>query len=267
MSSRVLEKRPPDAASEPRRAPPRRSGVSDVSSKAFYDQFSTDLAAYSRTRARYLDAVDRVIVARCKGGVKSFLDVGCGDGRRGAALSRRIKARRTVLVDESPAMVDIAAERAAECNVREADVSASDFETAERFELITCLWNVLGHIPAARRVAALRNIRRHLSPGGRVFIDVNNRHNLAAYGIRRVASNLVRGAVRGDEVGDITLVLRSRSGPITTHSHIFTDRELRRLLGQAGLVVGRRWSIDYGQGTVARWTWMGQLLYECGAVM
>ena len=48
------------------------------------------------------------------------------------------------------------------------------------FDIITCLWNVLGHIfPFARRIEVLRKFARLLSPQGKLFIDVSHRYTLA----------------------------------------------------------------------------------------
>ena len=53
----------------------------------------------------------------------------------------------------------------------------------ETFDVITCLWNVLGHVREfENRVRAMRAMKKLLSPEGRCFIDVNHRYNARAYG-------------------------------------------------------------------------------------
>ena len=57
-------------------------------------------------------------------------------------------------------------------------------EVEDRFSVITCLWNVLGHVETnQKRLTALTRMRRLLSDDGVIFIDVNNRYNAVNYGV------------------------------------------------------------------------------------
>lgn len=65
----------------------------------------------------------------------------------------------------------------------------------EPFQVITCLWNVFGHVPEQHRLIFLENLRNLLAREGRLYIDVNNRYNSRAYGWKVVLKNMLRDFV------------------------------------------------------------------------
>ena len=101
------------------------------------------------------------------------LDVGCGFGDTTQQLARRVGPSGSVLgVDAAPRFIATAAAEAAQAelsNVRfeVADVEARSFE--ERFELA---FSRMGTMFFANPVAALRNVREALVPGGRLAMTV-----------------------------------------------------------------------------------------------
>ena len=155
-----------------------------------YDQLAPHYRELAQQKCNYLDAVDRFIVAHARTPVGSLLDVGAGDGVRGVALARRLGARRIVLCEP-------AAEFARRCESLGVDevwrMGAEQLpDAAPAFDIIVCLWNVLGHLPDhASRVAALSRMKALLNPSGSIFFDVNNRHNAHAYGRMRVLARRV----------------------------------------------------------------------------
>ena len=66
-----------------------------------YDALAPHYREYSRGKSAYLDAVDRFILDNVPAGASSLLDVGAGDGVRGMALARALKAKRVVLCETS----------------------------------------------------------------------------------------------------------------------------------------------------------------------
>lgn len=74
------------------------------------------------------------------------------------------------------------------------DIAASAPRVSGQFDLVTCLWNVLGHVHgAAQRCRALANLAWLLAPDGLLILDVNNRWNVRSYGWRAIR-NIVYGA-------------------------------------------------------------------------
>lgn len=143
---------------------------------------------------------------------------------------------------------------------------AEDLEggaVAERFDVITCLWNVLGHIRGAdTRVRALNAAAQLLSPAGLLFVDVIHRYNVQSYGLTMTAARRLRDRLApGDSNGDVKARWRTAAGEISTYGHVFTEWEMRRLAAAAGLKCEQRIVIDYETGEIRRASWMGNLLY------
>jgi len=93
-----------------------------------------------------------------------FLDVGCGPG---AALQRAARAGASVAgVDPSAAMVERAARRVPEAEVRLGSAEEIPFEN----DAFTVAINVSSFHHWADREAGLREMRRVLAPGGRLHI-------------------------------------------------------------------------------------------------
>src|SRR5262249_18060715 len=116
-----------------------------------YDAFAASYRSYAESRELYLRAIDDIVISRVRH-ANSLLDVGAGDGLRAIQIGRAAGVSRLVLLEPSPGM-------RARCP-EGAEVWPSAIEeipdAAPSFEVITCLWNVLGHIQGAqRRVYAL----------------------------------------------------------------------------------------------------------------
>lgn len=227
-----------------------------------YDALAPHYRAYADARSAYIEAVDAFVHAHAPAGSRSLLDVGAGDGVRGMALARRLGIDRTVLCDAS-----------AEMAVRCAALGATEVWTCrgedmpvdgEPFDLVICLWNVLGHVtPPSARVEALTRMRRLLAPQGRLFLDVNNRHNAAAYGALRVIGRVMLDAVLPDERrGDTSFEWEVAGRRLPARGHLFTLREVESLARLAGLSMVRRVAIDYRSGAVSPWFFRGQLVFE-----
>ena len=180
-----------------------------------------------------------------------MLDIGAGDGVRALRIAQTAELRDVVLLEPSAAM-----RRHWGAGVTAWPVRAEELHSQHgQFDVITCLWNVLGHIfPASARVEVLRQCSRLLAPGGRIFIDISHRYNTAHYGWAATAWRFLRGSS-----GDVTVVFNPEG--IRTTGHVFTDREFRQLCRTAGLSIERRFVVDYATGAVRQWSFQGQLLY------
>jgi SAM-dependent methyltransferase len=101
------------------------------------------------------------------------LDIGCGFGDTSRQLAELVGAEGSVLgVDAAPHFIQTAREEAAQAGVDNAsfavvDVEAHTFE--ERFDLA---FSRMGTMFFANPVAALRNVREALMPGGRLAMVV-----------------------------------------------------------------------------------------------
>ncbi len=144
------------------------------------------------------------------------------------------------------------------------DMRAEDLcHKQAEFDVITCLWNVLGHIfPSAGRAEVLRQFARLLSPGGRIFIDVSHRYNARHYGVLPTAFRFIKDCLLPHEKnGDVTAAWNLGEAQCATRGHVFTHKEFRALCQAAGLTIEKRFVVDYATGQQHRWSINGNLLY------
>jgi SAM-dependent methyltransferase len=227
-----------------------------------YDALAPYYREYARKKTVYLNAVDRFILDNMPGDAESLLDVGAGDGVRGMALANQKGIKYVVLSD-------LSAEMAARCReLNPADVwhAAAEKlpEVERRFDIIICLWNVLGHIEnRAGRVEALTGMRRLLSDKGNIFFDVNNRHNTSAYGWWKVFGRICIDTIQPDEKrGDATFDWKIGNESIPAMGHLFTPAEIEGIIKDSGLLIKTKIAVDYHNGLLSTQLLKGQLLYQ-----
>jgi 2-polyprenyl-3-methyl-5-hydroxy-6-metoxy-1,4-benzoquinol methylase len=226
---------------------------------AAYTLLAPYYAAISSRRQCYLRSIENAVVSRIPAGSKSLLDIGAGDGSRALEIARRCGIANIVLVEPSLGMAARAAGIVKMWNVRAEEFS----DCSSQFEVITCLWNVLGHICGVEsRARAMKIMGRLLTPGGRCFVDVTHRYNLRSYGIFSTVARFIRDSIcYKNESADVTATWRFGDKTISTYGHVFTDHEIRQLAHAAGLEIEHRIAVDYDSGKIRRFAFTGNLLY------
>jgi 2-polyprenyl-3-methyl-5-hydroxy-6-metoxy-1,4-benzoquinol methylase len=224
-----------------------------------YDRLGPVFANIAEKRRSYLDSVDRLVISGIPSGSRSMLDVGAGDGARARRIAQARDIAELVLLEPSVAM------QSKECwDAKLLAMRAEELHlVAAEFDVITCLWNVLGHIsPAAARLEVLHQFGRLLSSQGRIFVDVQHRYNLRQYGAIPTALRFVQDHVRWNETnGDVVVAWDIQQVRCTTRGHVFTHREFRSLARLAGLSIENRLVVDYATGDCRRWSIEGNLVY------
>jgi SAM-dependent methyltransferase len=235
-----------------------------VSTADIYDALAPHYREYAERKSAYLSAIDSFIAAHAPRNPAALLDVGAGDGVRGMALAKALGAGIAVLADASVEMIA----RCRLLNPAESWLCEAQKlpATSHRFDVILCLWNVLGHLPdRATRVQALRAMHAVLAPGGRVFFDVNNRQNARNYGRLRVFGRVIADAIMPDERrGDAAFEWKIGETSFPAMGHLFTPAEIEGIVRDSGLRVIRRAAVDYATGEISASRWGGQLVYELG---
>lgn len=235
-----------------------------VSSADIYDALAPNYREYAEKKSAYISSVDRIIVDNAPKGAKSLLDVGAGDGVRGMALAKMLKISSIVLCDYSAEMIL----RCKELRPDEVwQAAAEDLpETNRRFDVIICLWNVLGHLKGrSERVQALKNMSALLAKNGRIFFDVNNRHNASAYGWLKVFCRIAIDSISPDERrGDASFDWKIGDKVFPAMGHLFTPSEIEGIINDSGLRLLQRVAVDYASGTPAKSPLKGQLVYMVG---
>jgi SAM-dependent methyltransferase len=112
------------------------------------------------------EAVDRVIRLHAPR-ARTLLDVGCGTGKHLAALRHSYDVQG---LDINPDLLQVAAGNCPDVPLHEADMA--DFELAERFDAITCLFSAIGYVRTVERMrSAIAAMTRHLAPGGVLLVE------------------------------------------------------------------------------------------------
>jgi 2-polyprenyl-3-methyl-5-hydroxy-6-metoxy-1,4-benzoquinol methylase len=221
-----------------------------------YDQIGPVFARIAEKHRSYLDAVDQLVISGIPSGSHSMLDVGSGDGVRARRIAQARNIAELVLLEPSLAMQD--------GNATAHTMRAEDLHLVQpEFDVVTCLWNVLGHIfPAASRLEVLHQFARLVSPQGRIFVDVHHRYNVRHYGAIPTALRFLHDHLRWKETnGDVVVAWDVEEVRCTTRGHVFTHREFRSLAQAAGLNIETRFVVDYATGERRRWSIAGHLLY------
>jgi SAM-dependent methyltransferase len=231
-----------------------------------YDRIAPFFSDISDRRKRYLASIDRLVAAMVPSGSRSLLDAGAGDGRRALLIAKDCGLDEVVLLEPSPGMMKEPAAASAVWKLRAEDLGPerAGVEGCNRhFDVITCLWNVLGHIrPEVARLHVLRELGELLSPEGRLFVDVNHRYNSRAYGLFQTVGRFLHDRLSPNEAnGDVTVSWNFGKEQYRTYGHVFTDQEIRRLSEQANLVVCERVVVDYETGETRDRAWDGNLFY------
>lgn len=113
---------------------------------AAYDRVAPFFSDISGRRKRYLDSINELTVARIPSGSHSLLDVGAGDGKRARRIARQAGLQDIVLLEPSAEMMKDSPNSDGIWKIRVEDVGRKDGGPASRrFDVVTCLWNVLGH--------------------------------------------------------------------------------------------------------------------------
>jgi 2-polyprenyl-3-methyl-5-hydroxy-6-metoxy-1,4-benzoquinol methylase len=219
---------------------------------AAYDRIAPGYRELSERRRAYLDAVDAEILRRVPRGAGSLIDVGAGDGRRAVAIAERAGVSRVVLVEPSAGMRGLIAQGVEVWNQRVEAMA----DPGARFDVVLCLWNVLGHVPGELRVAALRNLGSLCSAGGLIVLDVIHGYNVAECGLGVVLRRLL-----SSRSGDVPVKWRTAAGDVETVGHVFTAGEMEGLFREAGLDVVERIVLNYETGRRESWAALGNLLY------
>ena len=230
------------------------------SSSEFYTGFAKTYENYASLRTAYITAVNKFVVDEI-GSANTIIDVGSGDGMRATLLARNLEAQHLTLVDNSDGMIGRLVE-IKDVSVIKADISNYD-ESEEKYDLVLCLWNVLGHIPEQKRKTALKNLASLMNNSGVLILDVNNRYNVPQYGIVSVIKNSLKDFFFPRKSnGDFELSINTGSEMIRTVVHIFNPFEMEKLIQSAGLKIVNKRVINYKDGSSSKSIFGGQLVYK-----
>lgn len=225
-----------------------------------YDAFAHHYRRYSEQKSAYIQSVNQLIIQRFGRAIVNMLDFGAGDGVRGMMLAKDLRCQRLVQGDISPEMLRRCQQLGAATEVW--DLNTSVLDRTENFDLIVCLWNVLGHVDGSdARASVLHQLKARLAPGGRICFDVNNRHNRIYGRVRVLARRILDWVYPDPRRGDAVFDWEIDGVSYPAYGHLFTFAEVGGLLASAGLAIDEWCAVDYISGDVSGKVDQGHLFF------
>jgi SAM-dependent methyltransferase len=233
-----------------------------LSTAEIYDLFASSYRSYSNSKRLYINAVDEQILSIFPHEIDCVLDFGSGDGVRGAQLVSKLKVKSFYQADISKEMIKrCKAIGAAKDVLLTSDVNW--YKNLPPLDAVFCLWNVLGHINGTdERVQVLRLLCQLLKPGGKIVVDVNNRHNVEYGWIRSVVRRGLDKVFPNYKRGDVTFEWSIGDKKFPANGHFFTEAEVRYLAKFAGLEILSIRAVSYKHGVFSDNLNFGQLFIE-----
>lgn len=229
--------------------------INRISSSAeYYNLVADEYEMLRIKRSAYLDKIDSLIISDFFMKAKRILDVGSGDGSRGLKIFQGICADEIWMVEESRKMAE-QIKMGERIKVYVGPIQ--NFRSEQKFDLILCLWNILGHISSfAERVQVLTMLKSFLSDDGLIAIDINNRHNIRHYGVKNVMINIIKSMFMS-EPGWFLISNHKATTKVYIHSYF----EIRRMISLSGLKIKSFRVIDYDNGDEHSNLLKGQFLF------
>ena len=234
--------------------------MSRTPSQKMYDNLAFGYRNYSQFRKSYLSTVDSVVKKFLRPNC-SIIDFGSGDGVRINNIVKNITSK-LCLIENSDNMLTKIKEQYPDELTSNQDLSSTKFQTNDKYDVATCLWNVLGHLGDEQQVlSGLRNIKKSVRQNGIVILDVNNRHNISQYKWKAVRNIIKDFFAYKFENGDIKFNISIDGQNIPSCVHIFSKYEIEKLLKAAGFDIKSKFYINYASGSIEHSTLRGQLCY------
>lgn len=140
----------------------------------------------SEQRRLYNSAVDKQFFKVAQSVGRRWLDIGTGDGKRALRLNRALSKELTVV--EPSSLLDDTFE-AKNPDVKVIRASFESVGGSGRFDVISGLWNVVGHVESLE--GFFHKAWHLLDEGGLLFFDANSPFNVRRFGARAALRNLL----------------------------------------------------------------------------
>lgn len=237
--------------------------MEEVDALGFYERASAFLSASSEKRSLYLRAVDELVKEELRRAdtSMSWLDVGAGTGERTASLAANFAGLVTAL-EPANSLADSLPQHLPNSRIVRCPLEDFSETNPPLFDFITALWNVPGHSSSPQKFFS--SARRILGPNGIFMADLNNRLNLAEYGVKNLRQRL-RCAVfpKTYELPRFQLRATEDSQVLVTTVWLSAPRELRVLLNKSGFEKVEMKYVHYGTGQVLNHNFFrGQILVK-----
>lgn len=149
-----------------------------------------------------------------------MLDIGCGTGS--VTLSLAELGHTVTGVDPADGMLQVARAKVEQDRVAWVQAPAAEFTLPDRFDLAIMTGHVFQvFLDDAETLAALRNIHRHMAPGGRLFLESRNPQDRAWEDWTRENTREQR-VIEGIGPVDVYYQIKDVEGEHVTFDAVFT---------------------------------------------
>lgn len=233
--------------------------MEEKNSRRYYDKLQATYASLCDGKQNYLRAVNSYIVNDIKSSYDrpiSWIDIGCGDGKRTRTIYEALEKVNIVDCVEESSVMAIAAKSNLMGIYRNIINKPTEYASLQKgeYDVATCLWNVIGH--AQDKYAFIDSIYECLKNNGVLFMDANNRFNVAEYGLFSVFRNIILSFL-GISNGTFKL----ENNGVSTEVYIFEEQELRKILANAGFNQIETAYFNYRTGLKTNWL-QGQIMIK-----
>ena len=189
-------------------------------------------------REAYNHAVDREFCAVASAAGPRWLDAGAGDAKRTLALNTIVKKELTVVEPSLLLEPSFELDHPAVEVIRD---SFEEIETETSFDLVSALWNVVGHVDSLPEFFG--KVWDILAQDGVFLFDVNSPLNFRKFGLSAVSRNLLSSKAQ---------TLSFNWNPTVPHSRVnfYRTSLIARHLSTAGFISTVKF-IDYASGKPA----------------
>jgi SAM-dependent methyltransferase len=159
----------------------------------YYDLIAHRYDDISFKRRNYLLGVEDLVIKKInKLQPEYILDVGSGDGKRLLRILSQAKENDSLVTLKGVVALEPSINMFNEIQKQKSTIdsynlSVENYKTDQKYDLILCLWNVIGHIESLENF--LIKLKSLLTSNGTVIIDFNNKYNINYYGIKNVVLN------------------------------------------------------------------------------
>jgi SAM-dependent methyltransferase len=189
---------------------------------------------------RYTPKEIDYVIETC--GIKSgavVFDFGCGTGRHSIELGKRDSHIKIIGVDYIPGFVKRATKDANGAGLTNTEFRPGDcrrIDLKEKADVVMCLYDVVGTFPAHEdNMMVLRNIFKHLKPGGRAVISVMN-YELTA----RLATKWFSLEHEADKLSELRpSKIMETTGNVFNPDYFMIDRETRVVYRREQFATGK----------------------------
>lgn len=222
----------------------------------YYDNLSKTYDQISEKRKKYLDSIDQEILIFLRSiNVSSILDVGLGDGRRSNKYIKTLNFSEKNFYGLEPSlkMYLKALNNFKEIN-NIFNKNIESYETNKKFNVIMCLWNVIGHV--SNLEIFIKKISKLSGNNGYFIFDFNNIFNIQTYGIYNFVSNLLLSSFKNKFSYKI---MNENNDTVVNY---YNPRYISKILSLNNFQIIKKIHINYQSGAIGNFL-NGQILLIC----